>query len=52
MSDIHGMMQNPLTYVILFVVLVALVALVLVAVRVAGAQAKKGGDPRDDRHLG
>ncbi len=52
MNDIHGMMQNPWTYVVLFAVLVALVALVLIAVRVAGAEAKKGGDPRDDRHLG
>lgn len=49
MSD---MMHNPLTYVILMVLLIVLTVLPLVAIRSRAAREKSGGDPRDDRQLG
>lgn len=49
MSD---MMHNPLTYVVLMVLLIALTALPLIAIRSRAAHEKRDGDPRDDRHLG
>jgi len=49
MSD---MMHNPLTYVVLMVLLIVLTALPLIAIRWRAAHEKRGGDSRDDRHLG
>lgn len=51
MDDIHSMMESPWTY-ILFAVLVLVVAVTVVGVRLAATREKRGGDPRDDRHLG
>jgi len=47
-----GMMHNPMTYVVLMAMLIVLTLAPLVAIRSRAAREKRGGNPRDDRHLG
>jgi Tfp pilus assembly protein PilX len=47
-----SMMHNPFTYLILMTLLIVLTVLPLVVIRSRAALEKRGGDLRDDRHLG